>query len=680
MTATLVPKLRHQHGQRTPETYQLPLLPHEENPAIPLVVPDPITFAISDKYCDRRLYPRQATALKLIFLRLDLLTDYDREVVAEWEQSFAVTGKNGCVPGLLRRAEQLRAEGHHWFREVLLILGRRAGKGYISALAMAYVLWNYLAKGDPQDYYGIDRDKRLMCQIYAGKKEQARDNLWRDLVNIITGAPCFAPYISKPMGESLSVFTPADKAREGFRNTALDMASFRIDPLPAVPMSGRGGAACVVGFDEMAHMIAAGANRSSDEIWAATTPSLDQFGGDAFIVCPSSPWEMIGQLYVEWQHAQEVDAETGEFVYPNIFMLQLASWEIYYDWERAHQIELFPASVVEDPTSLYYRMLPGELPRLAPLKKAIQTYDEDMQRLERADPDAFSVERRSYWQTTLDAYLDPKKIAAMFEGERQMRTRGILSNFYKAHADPGFINDPFGLAIGHVEAGEDGYDHVVFDYLHHWDPADYPDHTVDYLQVTDDLWELVYGFPLDDLSFDQHNSQGLQVELNRRVRGAQIPKRVQIGIINETAKYNLMIAENFKVALNQGWVHAPFHEQADLELRFLQFKNNRVVHQTTGPVQHDDIARSMMEVVFALLEKQVVAFKMGHTPLSASMHHGVKPWMHGDVEHERLIAQFSQVRRGRTGRGAYSPARGIPAGMGRPSLPRQGRFPGYTGR
>ena len=36
--------------------------------------------------------------------------------------------------------------------------------------------------------------------IFAGKKEQAKENLWGDLYAVITGAPCFTPYISEAAG------------------------------------------------------------------------------------------------------------------------------------------------------------------------------------------------------------------------------------------------------------------------------------------------------------------------------------------------------------------------------------------------------------------------------------------------------------------------------------------------
>jgi hypothetical protein len=632
------------------------IMPTDYKLYTPLPVPDAITFVVGERWSNRRLYPRQATLLKIIFLETDLLTDYDKAVIAEWEHSFLETKQEGITPGIIERMILLKESGYSWFREALLVMGRRGGKGHVAALALSIVLWHYMAKNDPQAFYGVDRDKQLICSIYAGKKEQAKANLWQDLVKIVQGSPCFAPYISKPLGESLSVYAPADVVkiskliRRGIQ-PGLDMATFRLDPREATTMSGRGGAAFALGFDEMAHMIATGVNRAADEVWKASTPSLDQFKKDAFIVCPSSPWEMLGQFYDEWKQSQEIDQVTGEPVYPDKMFLQLPSWNIYEDWEIAHEIDLFPEDY-QGRLGEYVDELP---PRLAPLKLAISEYDEGMRKLELADPDSFAVERMSHWQTTLDAYFDPKKIAEMFDSDLEMTVKGSLNRYYKAHADPSLVNDNFGLAIAHLEKNDEGYDVAVFDYLHFWSPVNFPNHTIDYLQVNKELWKLIRDFPIDDVSFDQHNSAFFIQDLQRQAQAAQLPKRVMIHEETATAPHNLAVAENFKVALNQGWIRAPYLEQADLELRYLQFKNGKVVHQTAGPVVHDDVARAMMEVVWGLLQSQVHKYRMGAEgmgELTGTMIGGMTGLvLPGMTDHDLAVfQQFESLRGAQSGR------------------------------
>lgn len=643
-----------------------------------LEVPDPITFVISPKWCNRpQMYPRQATLLKVIFLREDLFTSYDYDVVAEWEASFRKSGDNGIVPNILWRMRHLKSLGYRYFREVLLVLGRRAGKGYVSALAMAYVMWGFMAKGDPQGHYGVDRDKQLACFIYAGKKEQARENLWKDLVNVIQGSNCFAPYISRSLGESLTVFAPHDFIRikklfDRGTLTERDLATFTIQPKEATLMSGRGPASFMQAYDEMAHVVAAGgAARSAEEVYGAATPALDQFKKDAFIIEPSSPWQMIGQFYSNWENCLALE-EDGTPEYPMMMMLQLASWEIYYDWEYAHQLPVFPEGFEGDLGE--YRDRPH--PQFQQLKGAIQEFDAGMAKLEKSNPDTFKVERRSHWQAVVDSYLDPKKVEAIFDDKLQMHTAARnLTTYYKGHADPSKVNDNFAVAIAHAEKNEDGFLHCVFDYIHHWQPSEFPDNTIDYIEIEDRLFDLIWDFKTDKFTFDQHNSAMPIQRLNKRVRKKRSPKRIAIYEQTATATHNWTRAESFKVAINQGWVHAPQYETAELELKFLQLKStgttNKVVHQETGPVIHDDVATAMMECVWDILGEQVNTWT--HNVLSefhpnAALPGGFNPYSEQNPETQDRFNRMSGLGRSKgfgARAGGRNPARNPLAGRGR---------------
>lgn len=641
-------------------------------------VPDPITFVIGKQWLDRgSLYPRQVTLLKLIFLRTDLFTDYDHEVINEWITSFAETGDNGIQTDVHARIERLQSEGYRWFREILLVMGRRAGKGHLSALAFAYVLWNYLAKGDPQNFYGVDRDKQLACFIFAGKKDQAKANLFGDLYNVVTGGPCFAPYISQAIVESLSIYAPndflriRDRVRRGVTTTR-DAATFVIQPKESTLMAGRGPAAFMLGFDEMAHVVASGANRSAEEVYGAATPALDQFGKDAFIVEPSSPWQKTGQFFENFEHALEVDPETGWPVYPEMLMLQLASWDIYKDWERAHEIPLFPEGYAGDLGE--YENTP--LPRLRPLKGAIQAYDVPMQRLERANPDTFAVERRSHWANVMDAYLNGKKVEQIFTPwlgrldsygppALEMQKSGLLIYNYKAHADPSKSNCNFGFALAHVEQDAEGTLHCVFDRLHHWEPGFWADGIVDYDEIADFLLnDIAYKFYPDEITFDQFNSVATIQKINKQLLAQPGPKRVTAYERTATKELNWNRAEVFKTAINMGLVHAPYYELAENELKFLIDKGNKVVdHPDSGPVQTKDVADCMFEVVYYFLGKQIQLMleEMGKQRIQGGMQGGTlglqkQPGLHRPSPND-MFSDFGSSRGYQAGQG-YGLSRG----------------------
>jgi len=617
-------------------------------------LPDPISFVIGEAWLDRpNLYPRQATLLKIIFLRDDLFTEYDHQVIAEWIAEFHATNPNagpdnkfqaktnGIQPDIYERIAWLKERGYRWFKEVLMAVGRRGSKGYVCSLAMAYVLWAYLARGDPQDFYGIDRDKQLAVMIFAGKKEQAKANLWGDLYNAIVGSNCYAPYISEPQGESITIFAPHDEQRmiklaeRGIRSTK-DLASFGVYPKESTLLAGRGPAACILGFDEAAHVKNAGTSREFGDVYKSAGPALDQFGKDAFIVIPSSTWEMTGKFYELWEQSLEQEPDdTGELtgVYPNKLMIQLASWDPYKDWEAAQDLELFPAGFEGDLGEYAGR----ELPRLQAMKGAIQIYDDDMAREERANPDTFGVERRSHWATAMDAYLNPGKVDDMFAAwaarpevfgrpELAMQVRGPLTVLYRAHGDPSNVNCRFGFAMAHTEPGPDKMLHAVFDLIHFWDPADYDDHFIDYDEVTDWIYDnVIMRFYPEELTFDQFNVPSTVKRLQKKVHAGHLPKRVQVYERPATNQLNWSTYETFKGALNMGFVHAPPHGEASQELKFLRKPEGqaKVVPPDSGPVVTKDIADCIAIVTADLLGEQMAVFlgaALGSQRPGAGMH------------------------------------------------------------
>ena len=602
-------------------------------------VPDPITFVIGEEWLDKpSIYPRQATIIKIAFLRDDLFTDYDRAVIAEWQRRFLETNPDaednkfsartkGIQPDLYERIAYLKKRGYRWFPELILAIGRRGSKGFLAALCMAYVLWNYLSKGNPQEYYGIDANKPLACAVFAGKKQQAIENLWGDLYGVLTTAPCFTPFISEAQVESLTIYAPYDFVRmrkmaaRGITSTR-DMATFRILPRESTPLAPRGPAGCILAFDEAAHVKNTGVTREFGVVYGAAKPSLDQFGTDGFTVLPSSTWEMIGKFYELWQLSltREPAPEPGEYMpaYPTKLMIQLESWGPYEDWDRAHLIPLFPEGFRGD----LGEYQPDALPVLPKLKGAIQAFDEEMAREEKANPDTFAVERRSDWQTAMDAYLNSAMIDRMFapweernpdygRPELTMQARGPLSITYLAHGDPSSVNCRFGFAVGHEEPGPDGLNHAVLDLIHFWDPADFPDHTIDYDIVRDWIFDnVVMRFQPDELTFDQWNSAASVQAMQKKIRGTRLQKNVICYERTATAALNWSTWETFKACLNMGLVHSPLHGELKDELRFLQKPEGqqKVIPATSGPVQTKDIADAACIVTVKLLGEQMKAY------------------------------------------------------------------------
>lgn len=616
-------------------------------------IPNVIQFVTGAEWLNRpSLYPRQATLLKIIFLQTEIFTEFDYRVIDEWTKGFslneskriesdeddAVTvtfdGQWGIVPDILDRIEYLRGEGHMWFNVVLAVQGRRSGKGHLGGLGGSYVLWHYIAMPNAREFFGIDRDKRFASQVFAGKKAQARDNQWRDIANVILGAPCFEPFISSPLTDTLTVFSQNDllshvnqeakanlsTSKKSTPATTMDTATFEVAAREATTMAARGPASFMQFYDEGAHMVATGVSRSMGEVWETATPSLDQFKPYGFIYSGSSPWTMDGKFYELCQNTLTVEADTHEPVYPEQMMIQLESWDIYQDWELTKDGDflLCPAHVSEGKNMRLgieddgLTTPPVECPDIyaVPLRKAIQVYDKAARRKERANPHTFKVEYRAQWATGLDTYFPEEHVKRMFQpwGKEtlEQKTHGNPTITYVMHGDPGKTGSNFGFAVAHKVADPDGHPipHVVFDFVRGWQPFDFPSGEMDYIQIESEIGELMDGFLPVDVTFDQWNSISMIQRLAARSRNTFKPASVYER--SATAPINWRTAETTKVALSLNRVHSVYSELAELEFRFLRkLPGDKVDHPSTGPCVTKDVYDAMSICIYKLIGQDV---------------------------------------------------------------------------
>lgn len=570
-------------------------------------LPSIIEFTENPNFLGRRLYPRQKTLLKLICLETENMTDYDLEVIDEWTKGFSKTSTSiGISPDVWSRVDHLKSNGYRHFREVLNITGRRGGKGHIGGILGAYQNWRLLQLDDPQWYYGIDRSKDVYLFCAATNIQQAKSYQFADLVNTIIDADCFKPYIAEAKEYFLALRTPADTRRiaafeaRGIRPQRL-IASVRNMAITSNSKASRGAACFTVMFDEFAHMLVGTAGpRTSDEVYNAITPALDQFGKDGFIYIPTSPFTKVGKCYELYQSGLMEDPDTGGPFYPNMLITQLPSWGPYEDWDDPRATQGFQ------------------------FRGAPQLYNDEMKRLEKREPSVFKVERLSQWADVIDAYLNPAIVDRMFDPfiDGQGNTRileqqdnGILAFTYRGHCDPSKSNANTAAMICHTELIPDQEDgeiwyHVIVDWMKVWSPEDYPDHQVDYEEIEEEIVTTLRKFPtLKVFSYDQYGSFVTLPRLKKRLKEERPPHKAIVREDTFTGASNMKRAERFKSALGMNWVHS-FRDTygndgtclLSDELRFLQEINGKIVKQDVGPVRTKDLADCLMVCVDQLLE------------------------------------------------------------------------------
>lgn len=604
-----------------------------------------VDFATHKSFCGKRLYPRQMTLLKLIYLETEQMTDYDRDVIGGWAESFKnYNNPHGVQPDIWDRIAYLKGHGFTHFPHVQMVMGRRASKGILGGILGAERIAYLYSLGSWQQHFNQVPGQVAEIMVVATSLSQAVTRQFRDIRNTVLNCEYLKQHIIGDKQTEFYIRTPGDEQmitenRLAGITSEREIATIYCKASSSVSSSGRGGTGMFNAYDEMAHMISGtGSAKTGEEIYDAFQPSLDQFGSAAMTYIASSPYSKIGKFYdlyqqgritmdeynqregklktssfIEEAAAQDIDVDPEDIsaavAEPTFLVIQLPSWEPYKDWQRSREILVRPNRT---------RTFPRWNNPVQFEPKEDGTPDERVQyrRMQR-NPDKFKVERGAQFATVQDAYLNEVMVDRMFvtpdwRGPLTAQHQGKLSIAYRAHADPSRTNANFGFCIAHLEEAppdEHGisWPHVIIDVLKVWKPQDFPQHTIDYVQVGEELDDYLTRFPsMTKMTYDQFNSAGFIAHQKRAFPNIRVLEKTF------TLKENQDRFEKFKSALNLGWVHSfkdTYAEEGqsllELELKFLQEKNGRVDRQEVGPVQTKDLSDAVMVVVTELLHESL---------------------------------------------------------------------------
>lgn len=591
-------------------------------------------FAESSDYCNRPLYPRQKVLLKLMFL--EELTGEEEDILDLW----IAGGRGGheitISSDIRERIDILRGAGYNHFREIVLVGGRRASKGYVTGIAMAKVMYDTLQLDDPGKHYGIDPTKNIMFSCIAGSEEQAREYQFNDLSNTVMGCKAMEAHVLKSLETELRVSTSADqrqiaKLKAMGNKVQKDIARIRAKALASNAGTLRGSATMAVCIDEMAFMLEGLSKASAETVFQAIEPSLDQFKRDGMMLCNSSPYTKLGKFYERWELSQQLLKDGGNH---RAFGMQYPSWALFEGYQG------YKSSF----TNFKFKGVPTASPdwdENATDEEGNDLFsDIDKEQIqearakEAANPDAYKVERRGQFAEVTDAYLNPAMVDQMYAGRPAGYTtdlkvvyepyetnygEDILNIYqYRAHLDPSSTTAGFGFALGHVEQfvnpeGEN-VPHVVFDIIKRWKPKNFKGGAIHWPTVQKEVLQYIRLFRPVMLTLDQYQSHEPIQAMQIAVREEGLNTRIEE--VTATPEVNWKRAENYKTALYQGMVHAPHASRyaeatedikySALELKFLQeqrtaSKYARIDHPTVGEVKTKDMADCIMEVTSALL-------------------------------------------------------------------------------
>ena len=248
-------------------------------------------------------------------------------------------------------------EQDHERRELVLAIGRRAGKTTLSGIFASYEVYRLLNLHNPQKYYGLPNGNRIQIISVATDKDQA-SLLFNEVTSHLAKCEYFKPHVSNNTQSHILFRTPYDIEKYGPSSRLQNgkfvsfngKATMRVTFRSSIAKGLRGAGNVVVILDEVAHFQDKGQSSAKD-IYDSVTPSTAAFSPkdpnnseksigpvESRIILISSPLNKAGKFYDQFHLAMSKGPGSD-----NILAIQAPTWEVnptlpasYYK-ERFHQ-------------------------------------------------------------------------------------------------------------------------------------------------------------------------------------------------------------------------------------------------------------------------------------------------------------------------------------------------------
>ncbi len=219
-------------------------------------------------------------------------------------------------------------------RELVLAIGRRAGKTQMSAIVTAYEVARLIALDDPQVYYGLPKGEEILLTTVATGEDQA-GILFNKANGYLKLRDFYAPYLANSTMSYARLQTPADIRQYGrYADDDKAGATLKITFNPCRAKGLRGHGNLVVILDEEAHFNDGGQS-SAEEVYRALAPSMSAFSPkdpvsrrpvgpvEGRFIHISSPLGRQGHFFEMYQIAMLGGAAASKML-----AIQAPSWEV----------------------------------------------------------------------------------------------------------------------------------------------------------------------------------------------------------------------------------------------------------------------------------------------------------------------------------------------------------------
>ena len=292
---------------------------------------DAIDFFENPAFLGAELFPAQRLLLKLWNLQTDF-TDWEKKRLEEWTKP-GLQGteeyKSGVQGDVLDRIAALKKNGREWFPKIVAVMGRRAGKTFLTGLQLSYCtacfLWKNGWRGKEAAPLGHPPD----LMVIATTAEQAKGTIFTDYYNAVLANPFFRPYIIRASSSRVEFADLDTQKRQASLRVKLDnpLLSLRARPISSNTAGSRGWPMPFFAFDEAFFALPGESARSGDAAIQALLPAQTQFFPHEIAIFPSSPWRRGGALYEIYEGGLATKG-SGNWD-PDILVCQMESWKMY---------------------------------------------------------------------------------------------------------------------------------------------------------------------------------------------------------------------------------------------------------------------------------------------------------------------------------------------------------------
>jgi len=523
---------------------------------------DIITFLTAPWGLNKRLLPAQQFILKLYYNiplshnRSDnTIPIYDRFM----EKELYSFSESQFLKFLYEEGQCNIGEQDFKLRNnLLLAIGRRGTKTFMTSFICSYEMYKLLMRGDPHKYYGMDSSTEISITAVATGKEQA-GLIFNAVQGHIEGGDFFSPFLHRSTQSVIRLRTKADIERYGRTGRSSLTMLFK----PTVARGLRGQANIIVLFDEFAHFNEEGQS-SDEECYEAATPSVatyaDPESGDPAgrTILISSPLNREGKFFHMYDLSMKGELE---------------------DW-----------LCIQAPTWYTNPTVPGSYLR--------NKYKENPARFVCEFGAQFSDRLRGFIQEEQDLLQNIVPTLRPVE-----RVFDRTPHF--AGLDLGLKNDGTAIAITHINA--DGK--VQIDWVECRCPGEppYEDKTIlDFDEIAEWIVQICQRYVIQAGSFDHYNGIALDQALKKR--GLK-----QFEMIHATRNYNSEIFTNLKLMMLDNklclydWPLPDFSDKAEhcpyieelLELQEDQISKYLIAVHAPGVVgKHDDMSDAIARSVY----------------------------------------------------------------------------------